>query len=80
MYPILPGLDSHSVNASLHGHACILHVAPYVREDLGLEAELADGLAVLLGLLGRGRRRELDIVYSEFVESLRTVFEEEANG
>ena len=41
-----------------------------VREDLALEAELADGFAVLARLLGRSRRGELDIVGAKLVESL----------
>ena len=31
---------------SLHSNPCIIHVTPDVREDFGLEAELADRLAI----------------------------------
>lgn len=39
-------------------------------EDLGLEAELADGLAVLSRLLRGSRRSQLDVVDAEVVEGL----------
>lgn len=39
-------------------------------QDLGLEAELADGFAILSGLLGRGRGGELDVVDAKVIEGL----------
>ena len=39
-------------------------------QDLGLEAELADSLAVLTRLLGGSRRGQLDVVGAELIESL----------
>lgn len=40
----------------------------YVCEDLGLEAEFADGFAVGAGLFGCGRGCELDVVDAEVVQ------------
>ena len=45
-------------------------MAADVREDLGAQAELADGLAVRARLLARGGRRELDVLDAERVERL----------
>lgn len=39
-------------------------------QDLGLEAQLADSLAVEPRLLGGSGRRQLDVVNAEFVEGL----------
>lgn len=36
-----------AINTSFHSQAGIVHVATDVGQNLGLEAELADGLAVL---------------------------------
>lgn len=35
------------IDTSLHGQTGIVHVAADVGQDLGLEAELADGFAIL---------------------------------
>lgn len=48
-------------------------MASYVCENLGLEAELADSLAVLAGLLGSSGRGEFNVVDTEGIESLGTV-------
>ena len=45
-------------------------MAADVGEDLGLEPELADGLAVRARLLGRGGRGELDVLDTERIERL----------
>lgn len=39
--------DVKTIDTSLHGQTGIVHVAADVGQDLGLEAELADGLAIL---------------------------------
>lgn len=39
--------DIETIDTSLHSQAGIVHVAADVGQDLGLEAELADGLAIL---------------------------------
>ena len=54
----------------LHCYPGIVHMAPDVREDLGLETELADGLTVEPRLLRGGRRGELDVVDAELVQRL----------
>jgi hypothetical protein len=59
-----------TVNTSLDSNLDIVHVAADVGQDLGLEAELADGLAVETGLLRGTRRGELDAVNTKLVESL----------
>ena len=59
-----------AVDAGLDGNLGILHVASDVGEDLGLEAELADGFTVLAGLLRGGRRGQLYVVGAKLVESL----------
>ena len=45
-------------------------MAAHVGQDLGLETELADGLAVLSRLLGSGRRCEFDVVDAKVIQSL----------
>lgn len=45
-------------------------MASDVREDLGLESELANGLAVCTRLLGGSRGGELDVLHTESIESL----------
>lgn len=55
------GRDIHSVDASLDGNPGIVHVASNVAEDLGLETQLADGLAIQLGLLRRSRRSQFEL-------------------
>ena len=67
------GADDHvdAVHARLDRHARVVHVAADVREDLGVEPEPADGLAVQPALLrGRGAR-QLDVVDPELVQRPR---------
>ena len=54
----------------LDGDACIVHVAANVGENLGLEAELADGLAIIARLLGGGGGGEFDVLYTKGIECL----------
>jgi hypothetical protein len=60
--------DVNAVDARLDGNARVVHVATDVGEYFGLQAELADGLAVPSRLLGSCWRRELEILDAEFVE------------
>jgi len=62
--------DVDTVNTGRDGQLGVVHVASYVGEDLSLEAELADLLAVEARLLTGGGRGELDVVDTEFVEGL----------
>lgn len=62
--------DIDTVNTSLDSNLDIVHVAADVSQDLGLEAELADSLAVKTRLLGGTRRGELDAVNTKLVQSL----------
>ena len=57
------GADDHvdAVDARLDRHPRVVHVAADVRQDLGLEAQLADGLAVEPALLGRGGTGQFDL-------------------
>ena len=55
---------------SLDGDPGIIHMTPNMCEDFGLQAELADGLAVETRLLTGSRRGELDVVDAEIVQSL----------
>ena len=59
-----------TVNTSLNSNLDIVHVAADVGQDLGLETELADGLAVKTRLLGGTGRGELDAVNTELIQSL----------
>ena len=65
------GANHHveAVDSSIHSQSGIVHVAANVGQDLGLEAELADGLTIHPRLLGGGRGGELDVVDTELVES-----------
>jgi hypothetical protein len=56
---------------SLNSDPGIVHMASNVCENLGLESELADGLAISAGLLRCSGRGELDILDTECIESLR---------
>lgn len=51
-----------TIDAALDSHSRIVHVTSYVCKDLSLEAELADGLAVLAGLFARDWARQFDVV------------------
>ena len=62
--------DIDTVNTGRDGQLGIVHVTSHVSEDLGLETEVADGLAVEAGLLTRSGRGELDVVNAEIVQSL----------
>jgi hypothetical protein len=53
--------DIETVHTGLDSDFGILKVASDVGEDLGLEAEFADGLAVFTGLLACGGASELDV-------------------
>lgn len=48
----------------------VVHVAADVSEDLGLEAHVADPLAVVVGLLRRRGRRELDVLDAKVAQRL----------
>lgn len=52
----------------LYGDAGIVYVAANVGEDLGLESELADCLAVDTRLLRGGGGGELDVLYTKSIE------------
>lgn len=62
--------DIDTVNTGRDGQLGIVHVTSHVSEDLGLEAELADLLAVEAGLLTGGGRGELNVVDAKVVEGL----------
>lgn len=53
--------NSHSVDTGLNGNTGIVHVAANVSEDLSLQAELADGLAIGTGLLRGTGGGKLDL-------------------
>ncbi|CRK33971.1 hypothetical protein BN1708_006226, partial [Verticillium longisporum] len=59
-----------TIDTSLDGQAGVIHVAAHVSQDLGLETELADGLAVPTGLFAVFQARQLDVVDAEVIESL----------
>jgi hypothetical protein len=62
--------DVDTVNTSRDGQLGIGHVTSHVSEDLGLEAELADLLAVKARLLTGSGRGELDVVDAKVIEGL----------
>lgn len=62
--------DVETVDASFHSQTGVVHVATDVGKDLSLEAELADGLAILSRLLRGSGGGKLDVVNAEVVESL----------
>jgi len=62
--------DVDTIDASLHRNLDIVHVTSDVRENLGLQSQLADGLAVLAALLTRTRASELDAVDTESIKLL----------
>lgn len=67
--------DVEAVNTSLDGEPGVAHVAADMGQNLGLEAEIADLLAVIVRLLGRGGRGQLDVVDAEGIEGLGAVEE-----
>lgn len=48
----------------------IVHMAADMSQNLGLQAKLANGLAIQAGLLRRSRRGKLDVFYTEGIERL----------
>ena len=60
----------HAVHTSLDRDLDIIHVTSYVCQNLGLEAQLADGFAVESALLTRARTCKLYAVYTELIELL----------
>jgi len=72
LHQVAAGADDNvdTVNTGRDGQLGVAHVASDVGEDLGLEAEVADGLAVEARLLAGGGRGELDVVDAEGIEGL----------
>ena len=68
--PVICALSGRQRLARLDGDASIIHVAADVRDDLCLQTELADCLAVAAALLGRCGRRQLDAVDTKVVKRL----------
>jgi hypothetical protein len=76
--PSTPGLprqtpslaQKYIVRTSFDGDPGIVHVAADVGEDLGLESELADGLAVCAGLLRGGGGGEFNVLDPKGIEGL----------
>ena len=62
--------DIDTVDTSLNSNLDIVHVAANVSQDLSLETQLADSLAIKTRLLGSTRRSELDAVDAELIQSL----------
>ena len=62
--------DIHAINTSLNRDLDIVHVTPDVGQNLSLQTELADGLAVESALLTGARAGKLDTVDTERVERL----------
>jgi len=58
----------HTIYARLDGDPRVVHMATDVGKDFGLQAELADGLAVPSRLLGSCWRRQLQIFDAEIVK------------
>jgi hypothetical protein len=54
----------------LNSDAGIVHVTADMREDLGLEAELADCLAICPRLLWGGRRCQFNVFHAESIQRL----------
>ena len=69
---VLRGTDNDidTVNTSLNSDLDIVHVTSDVSQDLGLQAELANGLAVLAGLLACAGAGELNAVNTKFIQLL----------
>ena len=65
-----------SIDAGLDSQLGITHVAANVCQDLGLESEVADLLAVIIRLLGGGGGGELDVVDAECIEGFGAVWKE----
>lgn len=62
--------DVNTVYPGLDGNLGVVHVATDVRQDLGLQAQFADGLTVLTGLLGGHWRGQFDVIDTEVVQGL----------
>lgn len=62
--------DIKTVDTSLDGNLGVLHVAANMCQDLRLEAELANGLAILAGLLGGGGAGQFNVIDAKFIKSL----------
>lgn len=62
--------DINTIDTGLDSDLDIVHVTSDVSQDLGLQAELADGLAVLARLLACARAGQLDAVHSKFIQLL----------
>ncbi|EEQ40972.1 homocitrate synthase, mitochondrial precursor [Clavispora lusitaniae ATCC 42720] len=60
----------NTVHAGLHGHSGIVHVTTNMRQDLGLQAQLANGLAVSSRSFRSNRRGQFDVVHTEIVQGL----------
>jgi len=62
--------DIEAVDTSLNSELGIAHIATDVSQDLGLEAELADGLAIPPRLLRGSGRGQLDVIDAKVVKGL----------
>jgi len=62
-----------TLHTRLDGRLDVAHVAARVREDLGLEVEARDRLAVAHGLHARGRVDQLNVVDTDLVEHVGNV-------
>lgn len=63
--------DIDTIDTGLDSNLDIVHVASDVSQDLGLQSELADSLAIQARLLGSTRASEFDAINTEFVQSPR---------
>lgn len=55
---------------SLDSDPRIIHMAPDVRKDLGLQSQLADSFAILTRLLRRSRGGELNVLDAKCIQCL----------
>lgn len=60
----------NTIDSGLDGYLDIVHMTSHMREDLGLQSELADGLAVESALLTGARASELDAVNAKGIKLL----------
>jgi hypothetical protein len=58
------------MHTGFNSDASIIHVTPDVGQDLGLEAQLANGLAIQSRLFRGSGRGELDVLDTKCIESL----------